>query len=315
MAKLLEGKVAIITGAGRGLGREEALAMAREGAKLVINDFGGGFDGTGKAIGPAQDVVEEIKALGGEAVPNFADVTSFQETKELIDTAVKSFGKLNILVNNAGILRDKMIFSMAEEDWDKVIGTHLKGTFNCARHACGYFREQHKAGNVLNGKIINTVSDAGLYGNVGQTNYGAAKAAIAALGRIMAMEMVRYNVSVNCVAPAARTRLTTDATPSMRAVMENVPPPGEFDMLSPANFAPLVVFFASDLANDVTGEVCRMIGDTVFLIRGWHDVDQASKGKAMWSADELSPVIHRMAEKAGPKPDLMGILGKGLGLA
>ena len=314
MAKLLEGKVAIITGAGRGLGREEALAMAREGAKLVINDFGGGFDGTGKATGPAEDVCKEIRAMGGEAVPNFADVTSFQETKELIDTAIKSFGKLNILVNNAGILRDKMIFSMAEEDWDKVIGTHLKGTFNCAHHASAYFREQHKAGNVLNGKIINTVSDAGLYGNVGQTNYGAAKAAIAAFTVILSREMVRYNVSANCVVPVARTRLTTEATPSMKAMMENVPPPGEFDMMAPGNLAPLVVFFASDLANDITGEVCRMLGDTVSLLRGWHDVDQASKGKAMWGAEELSPVIHQMTEKAGSKPDIMTVLTKGLGL-
>jgi NAD(P)-dependent dehydrogenase (short-subunit alcohol dehydrogenase family) len=313
MAKLLEGKVAIITGAGRGLGRGEALAMAKEGAKLVVNDFGGGFDGTGKASGPAEDVCKEIRALGGEAVPNFADVTSFQETKELIDTAIKSFGKLNILVNNAGILRDKMLFSMAEEDWDKVIGTHLKGTFNCCRHACGYFREQHKAGNVLNGKVINTASDAGLYGNVGQTNYGAAKAAIAALTVILSREMVRYNVSVNCAVPVARTRLTTDATPSMAAMMAP-PPSGQFDMLAPENLAPLVVFFASDLANDVTGEVCRIIGDTVFLLRGWRDVDQASKGKAMWGAEELSPVVHQMVEKAGAKPDLMAALSKGLGL-
>ena len=313
MAKLLEGKVAIVTGSGRGLGREEALAMAKEGAKLVINDFGGGFDGTGKASGPAEDVCKEIRAMGGEAVPNFADVTSFQETKELIDTAIKSFGKLNILVNNAGILRDKMLFSMAEEDWDKVIGTHLKGTFNCCRHACAYFREQYKAGNVLNGKVINTASDAGLYGNVGQTNYGAAKAAIAALTVILSREMARSSVSVNCAVPVARTRLTTDATPSMAAMMAP-PPPGQFDMLAPGNFAPLIVFFASDLANDVTGEVCRMMGDTVSLIRGWHDVDQTSKGKAMWGAEELSPVVHQMVEKAGAKPDLMAALSKGLGL-
>jgi NAD(P)-dependent dehydrogenase (short-subunit alcohol dehydrogenase family) len=316
MAKLLEGKVAIVTGAGRGLGRGEALAMAKEGAKLVVNDFGGGFDGTGKAAGPAEDVCKEIRALGGEAVPNFADVTSFQETKELIETAIKSFGKLNILVNNAGILRDKMFFNMEEEDWDKVIGTHLKGTFNCSRHACAYFREQHKAGNVLNGKVVNTASDAGLYGNVGQTNYGAAKAAIAAFTIILSREMARSSVSVNCVVPVARTRLTTDATPSMKAMMEKTPPPGEFDMLAPENMAPLVVFFTSDLANDITGEVCRIIGDTVYLLRGWRDVDQASKGKAIWTADELSPVIHKMVEKAGVKPDLMtGVFSKIPGIA
>ena len=306
MKRLLEGKVAIITGAGRGVGRAEALAMAREGAKIVVNDHGSRFDGTGKSSDSAQSVVEEVKALGGEAVANFADVGSFQEAREVVNQAITAFGKLNILVNNAGILRDKMLLNMEEEDWDKVINTHLKGTFNCSRHACAYFKEQHRAGNILKGKIINTSSSAGLDGTPGQANYGSAKAAIAAFTVILSREMGRYSVCVNCVVPLARTRLTTDATPSMRAMMRGVAP-GEFDMMKPENLLPLVVFFASDLAGDITGEVCRMLGDTVSLLRGWHEVDRASRGKAVWEAEELSPLIHHMVEKAGSKPDLAAV--------
>ncbi len=298
MKRLLEGKVAIITGAGRGVGRAEALAIAREGAKVVVNDHGSRFDGTGKSTDPTQSVVEEVKALGGEAVANFADVGSFQEAREVVNQAITAFGKLNILVNNAGILRDKTLFNMEEEDWDKVINTHLKGTFNCSRHACAYFREQHKKGNALRGKIINTSSSAGLHGTPGQANYGSAKAAIAAFTVIAAQEMARYEVCVNCVVPLARTRLTTDVTSSMKAMMRNVDQ-GEFDIMNPENLAPLAVFFASDLANDITGEVCRMLGDTVYLLRGWHEVDKASRGKVIWKAEELSPVIHHMVEKAG----------------
>jgi NAD(P)-dependent dehydrogenase (short-subunit alcohol dehydrogenase family) len=308
MTKLLQGKVAIVTGAGRGLGREEAILLAQHGAQVVVNDFGGSFDGTGKAIGPAQDVVEEIKAFGGEAVPNFANVTSFQETKELIDQAVNTFGNFNILVNNAGILRDRMLVSMTEEEFDIVVATHLKGTFNCSHHAAAYWRSQHKAGNVLNGKIINTVSDAGLYGNPGQTNYGSAKAAIAAFTIIAALELSRYNVNVNCVVPIARTRLTTDATPSLKPLVEKVPPPGEFDMLDPANLAPLLVFFASDLANDISGEVCRISGDKVGLLRGWRDIDSVSNNKKRWTPEGLNPVIHKMIEKAPPKEDMTAVV-------
>ncbi|MEM3149243.1 MAG: SDR family NAD(P)-dependent oxidoreductase, partial [Candidatus Jordarchaeales archaeon] len=171
MAGLLKGKVAIVTGAGRGIGRGESLMLAREGAKVVVNDVGGSFDGTGKHQGPADDVVREIKEMGGEAVPNYDDVSSFQAAKRIIDTAIESFGKLDILVNNAGILRDRMIFNMTEEEWDAVINVHLKGTFNCTRHACAYWREESKAGKPVAGRIINTASDAGLLYNPGQSNY------------------------------------------------------------------------------------------------------------------------------------------------
>ena len=308
MAKLLEGKEAVITGAGRGLGREYALAMAREGAKVVVNDYGGGYDGTGKATGPAQEVVEEIKALGGEAIPNFADVSSFTATKELIDTAITKFGKLDVLVNNAGILRDRMIFNMSEEDWDRVIAIHLKGTFNCTRHACAYWREQHKAGNVIYGSIINTTSDAGLLGNVGQSNYGSAKAAIACFTIIVAMEMAKYNVRCNCIAPSARTRLTTEATPSLAAIMGTEPPKGEFDMFAAENMAPAIVYLASDDSRDITGEVVRVLGNRIWLVRGWHSVGTAAKKqKAKWEPMELGSELKKLIKKAPPKEDLAAV--------
>src|SRR5215831_10589403 len=220
---LLEGKVAVITGAGRGIGREHALLMAKLGAKVVVNDLGAHFDGTGAATAtPAQEVVSEIKKGGGDAIAN--------GDKNIIQTAIKTFGKLNIVVNNAGILRDRMIFNMDEESWDAVVAVHLKGTFNMARHACEYWREEHKKGNQLNGRIINTASDAGLIGNVGQSNYGACKAAVAAMAIIIGQEMKKYGVTANAIAPVARTRLTVDATPSTAALMGGEVPAGEFDM-------------------------------------------------------------------------------------
>lgn len=305
MAKLLEGKVAIVTGAGRGLGRGEALLLAKEGAKVVVNDLGGGFDGAGAAAGPADEVVAEIKSFGGEAVANYESVTDFQAAKKIIECAVEKFGKLNILVNNAGILRDRMFFNMAEEEWDAVLNVHLKGTFNCSRHACAYWREEHKAERVHEGKIINTTSDAGLLGNVGQTNYGAAKAGIAALTNILAREMERYGVSCNVIVPVARTRLTTDATPSMRAFMEKTPPPGEFDMLDPENMAPLVVYLASDKAKDISGNVFRLVGNKVWLLGGWHTIDmQTKEEKARWTPEELDKAIKELMKKAPPKEDV-----------
>ncbi len=308
MAKLLEGKVAIVTGAGRGIGREHALAMAKEGAKVVVNDYGGGYDGAGKATGPAQEVVEEIAAFGGEAAPNFADVSSFTATKELVDTAVSKFGKLNILVNNAGIVRDKMIFNMGEDDWDRVIAIHLKGTFNCVRHACAYWREQHKAGNILNGSIINTSSDAGLLGNVGQVNYGSAKAGIALMTVVVALEMAKYGVRCNCIAPSARTRMSTEATPSLAAVMGGEVAPGEFDVFAPENMAPLIVYLASDDAKDVNGEVVRVMGNRIWLVRGWHSAGTvAKKEKAKWEAGELGQALENLVKQAPPKEDIMSI--------
>src|ERR1700687_365458 len=230
---LLEGKVAVVTGAGRGIGREEALLLAKQGAKVVVNDLGGHFDGTGQSRSPAEDVVKEIRSAGGEAVANFESVSDFKSAKRIIECAIDNFGKVNIVVNNAGILRDRMIFNMSEEDFDAVIGVHLKGTFNVARHACNYWREQHKGGNQLNGRLINTSSDSGLLGNAGQSNYGTAKASVASMAVIIDREMQRYGVTANAIAPVARTRLTIDATPQTAATM---PPPktGEVDRFRPA---------------------------------------------------------------------------------
>ena len=213
--------------------------MAKLGAKVVVNDLGAHFDGTGAATAtPAQEVVAEIKKMGGDAVANGDNVADFKAAKNIVDTAIKTFGKLNIVVNNAGILRDRMIFNMDEESWDSVVAVHLKGTFNMARHACEYWREEHKKGNVLNGRIINTASDAGLLGNVGQSNYGACKAAVAVMAIIIGHEMKKYGVTANAIAPVARTRLTVEATPSTAGLMGGEVAEGEFDMFSPANIAP-----------------------------------------------------------------------------
>jgi NAD(P)-dependent dehydrogenase (short-subunit alcohol dehydrogenase family) len=286
MAGLLEGKVAIITGAGRGIGREEALTMAKHGAKIVVNDLGAHFDGTGGADkSPAQEVVDEIKKAGGDAVTNGESVTDFKGAKRIVECALDNFGKLNILVNNAGILRDRMIFNMGEEDWDAVVGVHLKGTFNMSRHASEYWREEHKKGNVHNGRIINTSSDAGLLGNVGQSNYGSAKAAVALMAIVMDIEMRKYGVTCNAIAPLARTRLTVDATPSTAAMMGKEEE-GKFDVFNPRNIAPLVAWLASDDAKDVHGEVFRVGGGAVWLLQGWHTVGQVVQ-KATWEPAAL----------------------------
>jgi len=281
---LLEGKVAIVTGAGRGIGREEALLLAKHGAKVVINDLGGHFDGTGTDTRPAQQVVDEIKAAGGEAVANYESVADFKAAKRIVQCAIDTFGKLNILVNNAGILRDRMIFNMSEDEFDAVIDVHMKGTFNCARHACEYWREQHKLGNILNGRIINTSSDAGLLGNAGQPNYGPAKAAVATMAIIIDAEMQKYGVTANAIAPMARTRLTVDATPQTAGVMEVKE--GEFDFFSPHHVAPLVVWLSSDDATSVHGEVFRVGGGCVWLMKGWHSAATVSK-KGDWDPAEL----------------------------
>src|SRR3954468_16386081 len=268
---LLDGRVALVTGSGRGIGREEALLLAKHGAKVVVNDLGAHFDGTGAATAtPAQDVVAEIKKSGGEAVANGDSVSDYKAAKRIIDCAIDTFGKLNIVVNNAGILRDRMIFNMAEEDWDAVIAVHLKGTFNMSRHAAEYWREEHKKGNLLNGRIIMTSSDAGLLGNVGQSNYGACKAALAVMAIIIGHEMKKYGVTANAIAPVARTRLTVDATPSTAALMGGDVKPGEFDMWGPQNIAPLVVWLASDDAAGCNGQVFRVGGRSVWPMKGWH---------------------------------------------
>ncbi len=301
---LLEGKVAVITGAGRGIGREEALLMARHGAKVVVNDLGGHFDGTGQSRTPAEEVVKEIRAGGGEAVVNFESVSDFKAAKRIIECALDNFRKLNIVVNNAGILRDRMIFNMSDDDFDAVIAVHLKGTFNLARHATAYWREQHKAGNMLNGRLINTSSDSGLLGNAGQANYGAAKAAVAAMAIIIDREMEKYGVTANAIAPVARTRLTVDATPQTAAGMAQ-PKGGGFDRFNPANVAPLVAWLASDDAKDVHGEVFRVGAGAVWLMLGWHSVGKVAQA-AVWEPAALGTRLKEELAKGATRKETLG---------
>jgi NAD(P)-dependent dehydrogenase (short-subunit alcohol dehydrogenase family) len=295
---LLEGKVAVVTGAGRGIGREEALLLAKQGAKVVVNDLGGHFDGTGQSRSPAEDVVKEIRSAGGEAVANFESVSDFKSAKRIIECATDNFGKINIVVNNAGILRDRMIFNMSEEDFDAVLAVHLKGTFNLARHASSYWREQHKNGNQLNGRLINTSSDSGLLGNAGQSNYGTAKAAVATFAIIVDREMARYGVTANAIAPVARTRLTIDATPQTAATMPT-PKTGEVDRFSPAHVAPLVAWLASDDAKDVHGEVFRVGLGNVWLMKGWHSAAKVTQSGPLkyWDPADLGKHIKEHLSK------------------
>jgi NAD(P)-dependent dehydrogenase (short-subunit alcohol dehydrogenase family) len=301
---LLEGKVAVVTGAGRGIGREEALLLAKQGAKVVVNDLGGHFDGTGQSRSPAEDVVKEIRSAGGEAVANFESVSDFKSAKRIIECAIDNFGKVNIVVNNAGILRDRMIFNMSEEDFDAVLGVHLKGTFNLARHSCAYWREQHKNGNQLNGRLINTSSDSGLLGNAGQANYGTAKAAVATFAIIVDREMARYGVTANAIAPVARTRLTIDATPQTAATMPT-PKTGEVDRFSPAHVPPLVAWLGSDDAKDVHGEVFRVGLGTVWLMRGWHSAAKVTQSGPLkfWDPAELGVHIKEQLSKGVTKKE------------
>jgi NAD(P)-dependent dehydrogenase (short-subunit alcohol dehydrogenase family) len=311
---LLDGKVAIITGAGRGIGREHALLMAKHGAKVVVNDLGAHFDGSGAPTGtPAQEVVAEIKKNGGEAIANGDNVADFKGAGRILQTALDTFGKANILVNNAGILRDRMLFNMDEESWDAVVAVHLKGTFAMTHHLCKYWREEHKKGNILNGRVINTASDAGLLGNAGQSNYGACKAAVAALAIITDNEMRKYGVTANAIAPLARTRLTTDATPSTAGIMGGEVKEGQFDMWGPQNIAPLVVWLSSDDAKDVHGEVFRVGGGSVFLMQGWHTVGKVRSEGQTWDPEKLGPALKaELAKGATKKEDMGTVLGSGL---
>jgi NAD(P)-dependent dehydrogenase (short-subunit alcohol dehydrogenase family) len=256
---MCEGRVCVVTGAGRGLGREYALMLAAEGAKVVVNDLGGSRDGTGGDAGPAHQVVDEIAAAGGEAVANTDDISSWDGAATLVRQAVETFGGLDVLVNNAGILRDRMLFSMTEDEWDSVVKVHLKGTFVTSRHAAAHWRDRAKAGEANDARIVNTTSVAGLYANQGQTNYGAAKAGIATFTQIAALEMGRYGVTVNAVAPGALTRLTEDLglPDEMTARFE------------PRWVAPVVTWLASAQSADVTGQVIESSGLVLAIAEGW----------------------------------------------
>lgn len=282
----LEGRVAIVTGAGRGIGREHALLFAREGAKVVVNDLGGANDGTGTDAGPAQQVVDEIVAAGGQAVANTDNVASWDGAKALVDQAISEFGGLDVLVNNAGILRDAFIAGMDESQWDAVIAVHLKGHAATLHHAAAYWKAQTKAGNPVAAAVINTASASGTFmPNAGQANYGAAKAGIAALTLVAADELERYGVRVNAIAPIARTRLTL-ATPGMGALFAAEVPEGEFDAFAPANISPLVAHLAAtDCA--LTGKVFAVQGGAIVELAGWHDV-RTVETDGPWTIDEVA---------------------------
>ncbi len=297
MTKLCEGRVAIITGAGRGIGREHALLLAHHGAKVVVNDLGGSMSGEGADKSPAQEVVEEIVAMGGEAVANADDISDWAGAERLVQTAVDTFGGLDILINNAGILRDRMLTNMSEAEWDAVIKVHLKGTFAPSRHAAAYWRERSKAGETNDARIINTSSPSGIYGNVGQTNYGAAKAGIASFTVIAAKELARYGVTVNAIAPAALTRMTEGL--GMGQADEAAK-----EQMSPAHIAPIVCWLASPQSAGVTGRVFDVSGRMLSVSEGWH------RGPTIENPTddpvELGPQVADLVAKARPNANMFG---------
>ncbi|MFM8508565.1 MAG: SDR family oxidoreductase [Actinomycetota bacterium] len=288
MAKLCEGRVVVVTGAGRGIGREHALSLARHGAYVVVNDLGAGVDGSGGDVSPANQVVKEIEALGGKAIANGDDISSFEGAERLIKAAVDTFGDLHGVVNNAGILRDRMMANMSEAEWDAVIKVHLKGTFAPAHFAAAYWRDQSKAGKPVDGRIINTTSVSGIYGNIGQANYGAAKAGIAAFTVITALELARYGVTVNAVAPVALTRMTENLQPTP-------PTDEEREAQSPRWIAPIVTWLASAESKGVTGRVFEASGRTFSIAEGW------VRGPSHSPVDDptrLGPIVEELLGKA-----------------
>jgi NAD(P)-dependent dehydrogenase (short-subunit alcohol dehydrogenase family) len=285
----LDGRIAVITGAGRGIGREHALLFAAEGARVVVNDLGGTVDGSGDDRSPAQQVVDEITAAGGEAVANADDITDWEGGKRLIDTAVEAFGDLHVLVNNAGILRDRMLVNMTEADWDSVVHVHLKGHFVPTRHAAAYWRERTKAGHAVKAAVVNTSSTSGLLGNPGQSNYGAAKAGIAAFTTIAAEELVRYGVRVNAIAPAARTRMT-EQTPGLSDIVQAPADASAFDSWNPANVSPLVAYLATEDC-PATGKVYFIQGGQIRMFQPWTMTDTLEKDDR-WTVAELQAEMH-----------------------
>jgi NAD(P)-dependent dehydrogenase (short-subunit alcohol dehydrogenase family) len=293
---ICDGRVCIVTGAGRGIGREYALMLAEQGAKVVVNDLGGARDGVGVDATPAASVVEEITAAGGEAVANTDNVADFEGARRMVDQAVDAFGRLDVVVNNAGILRDRMLANMTEQEWDAVIEVHLKGTFGPAHHAAAHWRARAKAGEDNDARIINTTSVSGIYGNPGQTNYGAAKAGIAAFSFIASMELARYGVTVNAVAPAALTRLTEDL--GMGQVDEAAK-----EAMSPRWIAPVVTWLASEHSSAVTGRVIEASGRVLAIAEGWHRGPSARPVDDPVAAGEI---ITELLAAARPPADMDG---------
>ncbi len=292
MSGICEGRVVVVTGAGGGLGREHALAFAAEGAKVIVNDIGVSNHGEGGSKGPAETVVQEIIDMGGEAIANTDSVAEFATGKRIVEQALDSFGRLDIVVNNAGFLRDRMFVSTSEEEWDAVINVHLKGHFVIAKHACEHWRAQSKAGVTVDARIINTSSGAGLQGSVGQGTYSAAKGGIAALTLVQAAELGRYGVTSNAIAPAARTRMT-------EAIFTDMKPPedGAFDESHPGNVSPLVVWLGSPESREVTGRVFEVKGGMIGVSDGWRDGPTYDKG-AKWAPDEIGAKVIELIKEA-----------------
>jgi NAD(P)-dependent dehydrogenase (short-subunit alcohol dehydrogenase family) len=294
---LCTGRVVVITGAGNGIGRAHALAFAAAGAKVVVNDLGGSRDGTGSSAGPAQTVADEITAAGGEAVANTDDISSWAGAERLIRQAVDAFGGLDVVVNNAGILRDRMIVTMTEQDWDAVIAVHLKGTFAVLHHAAAYWRQRSKEGHANDARVINTTSSSGLFCNPGQGNYGAAKAGIASLTIIAAKELERYGVTVNAIAPTALTRLTEDV-PMMRDAAATTE-------LGPEAISPLVVWLGSAESRPVTGRVFGVWGNAITVLEGWVNGPSVTRG-SQWDPAALTAFVPDLVAKAAPNADGLG---------
>jgi NAD(P)-dependent dehydrogenase (short-subunit alcohol dehydrogenase family) len=293
MTPRLDGRVVIVTGAGRGLGRAHALLLATEGALVVVNDLGGAADGSGEDLGPSRRVVEEIRAAGGTAIADGHDVSDWDGAQALVKSALDRFGRLDVVVNNAGILRDRMLFNMTPGEWDAVMRVHLRGTYATSRIAAAYWRDQHKKGGDVDARIINTSSASGLYGQQGQSNYGAAKAGIAAFTVIAAMELERFGITVNAVAPAAVTRLTDKLMPDEQKDWT-------------ADFvSPIVVWLASAASREVTGRVFNSGGGHLSIAESWHTGPEAEKD-GMWQLDELDHVVPELVAQAASQPDMTG---------
>ena len=296
MAKLCEGRVCIITGAGRGIGREYALMLAAHGAKVVVNDLGGSRDGTGASLGPAEEVVQEIVKGGGEAIANGDDVSDFAGAKRMVESAVARFGRLDVLINNAGILRDRMLVNMAEGEWDAVIKVHLKGTFSPTHHAAAYWRDLVKQGQKVDARIINTTSVSGIYGNAGQTNYGAAKAGIAAFTIIASRELRRYGITVNAIAPGALTRMTEDLGMGQASEEDKA-------RMHPRWIAPIVTWLASAESAGVSGRVFEASGAVLAVAEGWH---RGPTVKPVEDPTKIGPLVEEMMRTARKNAGMNG---------
>ncbi|QLH26397.1 SDR family oxidoreductase [Streptomyces sp. Rer75] len=302
MTGICTGRVAVVTGAGRGLGRAHALAFAAEGARVVVNDLGVGPDGAGESTSPAQEVAEEIRALGGEAVAHAGDIATADGAASLVAAALDTYGRLDTLVNNAGFLRDRMLVNLGEDDWDAVIRVHLKGHFLPLKHAAAHWRAEAKAGRTPTARVVNTGSGAGLLGSVGQGNYAAAKAGIVGLTLVAAAELGRYGIQVNAIAPAARTRMTESTFADTMAAPDE---PGAFDAMAPGNVSPLVVWLGSAACAGVTGRVFEAEAGRITVMDGWRPGPTADKG-ARWTPAEAGEAAAKLLAAAEPPGPVYG---------